>query len=303
MSITFDDGNTRFKDGSTPLNDTNLNKLLDLALQKISSRDRNIADIAVISRVDFSTLSEKNSNTLYFTFRRPLADYSWSEIAQISESGQAQERFIVGEKKDILLNTGEIITVKILGFNHDFIWDTANLFHTDKRAGVTFGMSNLLTEQQQRPEESGPFNQNSWFDVMFSQLPLELQAVIKDINKTRATEAFDGIIPILLPKKLFLFSAREIGNLVSLSNNPMLGIPPLTDEGTQYEYWRTVRDGTFPADRIKRLSNGAGVPNMWWLRAPIEGRNNVVSSVFNADGFFTTHLTHLLGGICLGFCI
>ena len=67
-----------------------------------------------------------------------FAGASWSTIKTLSEAGLASVVWSVGDEKEIILSTGEKITMVILGFNHD------NLTGGGK-AGVTLGMKNCLS--------------------------------------------------------------------------------------------------------------------------------------------------------------
>lgn len=187
-----------------------------------------------------------------------FADSDWATIAKISSSGQAQNVFSVGDEKTIELSTGEEITLVILGFDHD------NLVSGGK-AGMTIGMKNLLaTTYRMNATET---NNGGWgssemrtstMATLLSQLPSDLQGVIKQVDKkTMAGNSSSSITTT--SDKLFLLSRVEVDGT---ENSGYAG------EGTQYEYWKTVKDGTVGADRVKYLSNGSGAASNWWFRSP-----------------------------------
>ena len=93
--------------------------------------------------------------------------------------------------------------------------------------------------------------------------------------------------------KLFLFSQVEIDGTTSATYK---------DEGTQYEYWRTVKNGTVAADRIKKLSNGGGSANNWWLRAPSVSNTTAFRYIYST-GSVNSNGASVTYGVSFGFCI
>ena len=187
-----------------------------------------------------------------------FAESDWTTIAEESEKGNAQKYFAVGDEKTIVLTTGEEITLVILGFNHDDLTSGG-------KAGITIGMKELLATRYRMNSTST--NAGGWdesemrtttMQTLLRQLPYDLLAAIKSVNK-KATSGGTSTTIKTSSDKLFLFSEVEIDGTTTAG---------LAGEGTQYEYWKTVKDGTVAADRVKRLSNGGGSANAWWLRSP-----------------------------------
>lgn len=188
----------------------------------------------------------------------------WETINELIESGLAQTYFSVGDEKTIELTTGEQVTLVILGFNHDDLTSGG-------KAGMTIGMKNLLaTKYRMNATET---NNGGWgssemrtstMATLLSQLPSDLQGVIKQVDKkTMAGNSSSSITTT--SDKLFLLSRVEVDGT---ENSGYAG------EGTQYEYWKTVKDGTVGADRVKYLSNGSGAASNWWFRSPSPGYTN-----------------------------
>lgn len=218
---------------------------------------------------------------------------SWSDIAALSESGSADKYFSVGDEKTISLTTGEQVTLVILGFDHDDLTSGG-------KAGMTIGMKNLLATTY-RMNATGT-NAGGWDEsemrtstmaTLLSQLPSDLQGVIKQVNK-KATAGSQSTSITTSADKLWLLAEVEVDGTTSAG---------YADEGEQYEYWKTVKDGTVAADRIKYLSNGSGSANGWWLRSP-----NVSSSTY-FRGFGSTGVVGSYGGanvtrgVSFGFCV
>ena len=217
---------------------------------------------------------------------------SWSDIAALSESGSADKYFSVGDEKTISLTTGEQVTLVILGFDHDDLTSGG-------KAGMTIGMKNLLaTTYRMNATET---NAGGWDEsemrtstmaTLLSQLPSDLQGVIKQVNK-KATAGGASTSITTSADKLWLLAEVEVDGTTSAG---------YVDEGEQYEYWKTVKDGTAAADRIKYLSNGSGSANAWWLRSPhVSTSTNF--RVFYSTGGVSIYNAHTTRGVSFGFCV
>lgn len=218
---------------------------------------------------------------------------SWTKIAKISEAGVASEYFAVGDEKTIRLSTGEEITVVILGFNHDDLSDGSG------KAGITIGMKNLISTTY--PMNSTDTNEGGWdeselrtstISTLFSQLPSELQSVIKQVNK-KATAGGASKSITTSADKLWLLARVEVDGTTNEGDS---------DEGKQYEYWKTVKDGTVTTDRVKYLSNGSGDSYAWWFRSPFVNLSNSFYIV-NRQGFLASRFASLSAGVSFCFCV
>lgn len=221
-----------------------------------------------------------------------FAESDWATIAEESEKGNAQEHFAVGDEKTIELTTGEQVTLVILGFNHDDLTSGG-------KAGMSIGMKNLLATQYAM--NSSRTNVGGWdqskmrtetMQTLLSQLPSYLQAVIKNVDK-KATAGSEPTTITTSSDKLFLFSKVEIDGTTEAG---------YADEGEQYEYWKTIKDGTVIADKKKYLSNGSGSASNWWLRSPSVGSDTLFLCITSA-GYGFTGGANLDYGVSFGFCV
>ena len=217
---------------------------------------------------------------------------SWSDIAALSESGSADKYFSVGDEKTISLTTGEQVTLVILGFDHDDLTSGG-------KAGMTIGMKNLLATTY-RMNATGT-NAGGWDEsemrtstmaTLLSQLPSDLQGVIKQVNK-KATAGSQSTSITTSADKLWLLAEVEVDGTTSAG---------YADEGEQYEYWKTVKDGTVAADRIKYLSNGSGSARAWWLRSPNVSNSNSFRCIASAGDVANTDAISTRG-VSFGFCV
>ena len=217
---------------------------------------------------------------------------SWSDIAALSESGSADKYFSVGDEKTISLTTGEQVTFVILGFDHDDLTSGG-------KAGMTIGMKNLLATTY-RMNATGT-NAGGWDEsemrtstmaTLLSQLPSDLQGVIKQVNK-KATAGSQSTSITTSADKLWLLAEVEVDGTTSAG---------YADEGEQYEYWKTVKDGTVAADRIKYLSNGSGSANAWWLRSPYVSSSLGFRCIYSAGSVSNFYASNTRG-VSFGFCV
>ena len=217
---------------------------------------------------------------------------SWSDIAALSESGSADKYFSVGDEKTISLTTGEQVTLVILGFDHDDLTGGG-------KAGISIGMKNLLATKYRM--NATATNEGGWDEsemrtstmaTLLSQLPSDLQGVIKQVNK-KATAGGASTSITTSADKLWLLAEVEVDGTTSAG---------YADEGEQYEYWKTVKDGTVAADRIKYLSNGSGSANIWWLRSP-NVSNSTYFRAFTSTGVVNSGNVGTARGVSFGFCV
>lgn len=117
-----------------------------------------------------------------------LDSLSWAEIAEIAKAGRAACVFNIGDEKTITLSTGEKITLVILGFFHDTYYDSE--YDEDTSYTITFGMKNCLATRYQM--NASNTNVGGWesskmrtsvMPTLLSQLPADLQSVIKSVYK------------------------------------------------------------------------------------------------------------------------
>lgn len=222
-----------------------------------------------------------------------LDDADWATIALLSQNGTISDYYNVGDEKTITLSTGEQATLVIMGFNHDDLSDGSG------KAGVTFGMKNLLATSYRMNQSSS--NVGGWnnsvmstetMPALFNQLPLDLQAMVKSVNKKSMSGGRSTTI-ITSIDKIFLFARVEIDGTTTSG---------YAGEGTQYEYWKTVKDGTVAANRVKYLSNGSGSAAIWWLRSPYVSNGSYFMYIGQSGNISSSLASNALR-VCFGFCV
>lgn len=258
----------------------------------------NVTSLAIeggstITQLPYTFMVSRNTNITVTAVPKSFADYTWSEIDAACKAGLASTLFAVGDEKDIELSTGEVITVLILGFNHDDLSDGSG------KASMTIGMKNLLAtlyRMNATSTNAGGWDESemrtSTMATLLSQLPSDLQSVIKQVNK-KATAGGKSTSITTSADKLWLFSEVEVDGTTSAG---------YADEGKRYEYWKTVKDGTVAADRIKYSSNGSGSPYSWWLRSPDVSYSAYVR-IFSSTGGVNIGDAYNMRGVSFGFCV
>ena len=229
---------------------------------------------------------------MFETTGSDFASMPWGWIAALSEGGSASKYFSVGDEKTISLTTGEQVTLVILGFDHDDLTSGG-------KAGMTIGMKNLLATNYRMNTQAT--NEGGWDEsemrtstmaTLLSQLPSDLQSVIKQVNK-KATAGSKSTAITTSADKLWLLSEVEVDGLMR---------PGYAEEGKQYEYWKTVKDGTVKTDRIKYLSNGSGSAYIWWLRSScVDDTENFLN--FHLNGTLIYDYASFTRGVSFGFCV
>lgn len=224
--------------------------------------------------------------TITALFVKTLENSTWAEIAEISASGQAEKVFAVGDEKTIKLSTGEEITFCIMGFNHDDLSDGSG------KAGITLGMKHLLHYRYEM-NHLGASNAGGWNSSLmrtqrmvelFSQLPEDLQEIVKAVNKKSSAGSQSSEI-ITSSDKLWLFSYTEITGSTEAV---------YADEGTQYAYYKRGNS------TIKRLDNGAGDRSSWLTRSAVLSGNTSFETI---DFMYVSDVTSYKYGVCFGMCI
>lgn len=243
---------------------------------------------------NFSTDIVTANTTLYAkwiempTIGTPLESFTWEQIAYISEHGQADTYFDIGDTKNITIFTSEILTMQIYDFNHDDKSDRSG------KAGITFGMKNLMGPEFSM--NSGATNAGGWDSSnmrnlilssnIYNTMASDLKSSIKNVDKRAAVGSMTATIKVS-SDKLFLFSEMEIAGTTSFSS---------PGEGVMYPIF------TNPASRAKKLSNGSGSAVSWWLRSPLSLTYDAFDTI-NEIGYVGYISSNYGQGICFGFAI
>ena len=181
---------------------------------------------------------------------------SWKTIKWLSTNGVIKNFYNIGDEKIITLTNGKSLKCTILGFNHD---ETPN----GDKLGATFGAITAFNggkyPMNETNSNSGGFTsssfKNSTMTTILQLMPQDLKDKMAIVKKSAAMNVdFSSSFT----SKIWPFAEVEIDGTSEA---------PYKDEGKQYEYWKTVKDGTISADRIIQIYPGGGAGQNWWLRS------------------------------------
>ena len=207
-----------------------------------------------------------------------LANNDWATIAQIAETGKAQDYWNIGDTINIQVGD-ELLEFAIMDFYHDDKSDKSG------KANITFGMTGLMADKHNMNSTDtnvGSFVGSEMYtylkNTVLPSMPQELQNAIKPVNK-RTSAGNKSTEVQVSPMSIWLFSAVEVG----LSSSHVA-----SDEGIAYPYYTSTA----------RQKGGA-----WWLRSP-----DVISSTsfcgVGADGtLYYSSPPVASWGVSFGFCI
>lgn len=224
---------------------------------------------------------------------RVLADDSWETISEISKSGNPEMYYNIGDTKDVTLTTGEVITLQIIGFNHDVLSDGSGY------AGITFQMKNLLATTYKINNSNT--NVGGWESSVvrtrlqtdgdiYKTIPDDIKAVIRPVDKITSVGNKSTNLKVS-SDYAFLLSEIEIFGTASYS---------VAGEGKRYDYYASYANAN--ARRIKYLSNGSGSASYWWTRSPsikYNGDHCFVDSIGSINFYGASNSN----GISLAFCV
>lgn len=216
-----------------------------------------------------------------FVVGATLNDTTWENINMVSKLGMAKQFWSVGDTKTISVN-GTNYEFQIIGFNHD-----------DKtaggKAGITFQMVDCLSTTYNM--NSSNTNNGGWknsairsrMSTFLSQLPSDLQSVIKAVNKLVSVGNNTSTIETV-SDKLFLLSEVEIFGSTTYS---------FAGEGSQYDWYKAGNT------KVKKVKGSA---NYWWERSPYSGDTDYFCAV-GSSGTANNGNASFSTGVSFGFCV
>ncbi len=282
VSVLFANGNT--SDASTLNINSTGSKQMWIQGERISEKVIEAGDLLhlVYDGTYYRILSvDRVSDWTPPTF----AEATWDDVEMLSARGDAASYWSIGDIKSVTLSTGEIISVRIEDFEHDTLSEGGT-------AGITFGMVNCLNVTKKMNKSSS--NSSGWgnsvmhnfMETMKGQLPDDLQAVIKTVNKI-TQEGNQSSNLVTTEDDLWLFSYTEAGCVSNNMNSP-------GGEGMAYPLF--VSD----ASRIKTVD---GATSYWWLRSPCLSTTSCFCYVYDDGNEGVNGSANDTNGVCVGFCV
>lgn len=182
----------------------------------------------------------------------PLSDWTWEQIVALSNSGiDPQNYFSVGDEKDLILTTGEVVPVVIGDFYHNTITGTS------KKAPIAFTFKNCLNTKYAMNGSrtnaggwDGSVMRNTQMPAILNTFPAELIAdgAIKYVD-VLASAGGKSTSLVTSSDRLRLHSIVELG--LDSAND-------VSGEGTKYAYYTS-------GNKVKTINGEASI---YWTRSP-----------------------------------
>jgi hypothetical protein len=240
-------------------------------------------------------------------FSRVFSENSPATISAVSAqisannmtSAQVEETYgwKIGDTKDITLSTGEVIQMRIIGFNHDDKSDGSG------KAGFTLDMTHCLATKavmNTSGDNAGGYPEsdlrNTTFTTIRQTIPQDWLDVIKKVNKKSANGGGSNYSKVVTSSEdLFLLSEIEVFGSKDFAEQG-------AREGSQYEYFIDTSN----TDRIKKYdTNGDGVVDTattWMLRSARENYTGYYCGVSSSGGR-SSNIAKNRFGVSFAFCI
>jgi hypothetical protein len=219
-----------------------------------------------------------------------LEAYTWAEIAAISESGEAQNKFFLGDTKTFTTTDGKTYTAQIIGFNHD------DLTSGSGKAGISFLMTNataetyaMTTKGYDSTGRGGCWEHSNLRTItnntIYGSFPDELKAAIKTVKKL-SRQSFGPVVreKIATNDNCWILSVGEVDD----SNY-------LYEDGTEYQF-------------LQEHPSVLVCSSACWLRSGSSSNSNYMTKIYAGGTLPTTGSTLAAGGttklpLRFGFCI
>lgn len=223
-----------------------------------------------------------------------LSGASWAEIDAFAKVGAASQVFQRGDKKTVNLSGIGNMTLEIADFDHDFLSGSTGA----ARAPITFITKDLLYTTYQMNSTStnvGGFPssalQSTLNGTIFNALPADLRSVVKTCykwygtgNGTENGKWWGGKLWLPLSAELFESPAYAPSTEVA------------TGGARQYPIF------TSNTSRIKKMNNGSGVAQWYWLASPYASDATGFCGVGSDDAGNYGSASDS-GGVCFGLCV
>lgn len=224
----------------------------------------------------------------------PLNDLSWAQIDTLGAAGVLGKIFALGDTKDVTLSGIGTMALQIADFDHDYLSGAT----TAKKAAVTFLCKNLLYQTYQMNSSDtnrGGFPSSALCSTLngslYNSLPSDLKSVIKTAYKwygtgNNTTNGKWSGHKLWLPLTFEMFGESSYSTATERT----------TGNARQYPIF------TNNASRIKKMNNGGGSAQWYWLASPSASTSTNFCLVYS-DG--SSNYVYASGGIgvCFGLCV
>ena len=258
-----------------------------------------------------------------------LNNNSWETIKKVSDAGQGENYWSVGDRKEVTLNgtvghlslSNATIYAFIIGFNHNASVEGANRIHFQlAKTALSGGKDVCLCDSSydSRVSTTGHFSMNSsqtnsggwnssqmrtnicgtslsnYSGTIIAVIPAALRAVLKSVTKytdNLGGGSYPSVSNITATTDyFFLLSEYEVFGSISYANSHE------SSKQAQYSYYSAGNS------KIKYKHNGTSTAAVWWLRSPVSTYSDRFVRV-RENGRIDYAYANFSVGFAPGFCV
>ena len=182
----------------------------------------------------------------------PLSDWTWKQIVELANSGEnPQNYFSVGDEKDLILTTGEVVPVVIGDFYHNTITGT------NTKAPIAFTFKNCLNTKYAM--NGSRTNSGGWDGSVMrnTQMPAILNTFPAELIADGAIKYVD-VLASAGGKSTSLVTSSDRLRLHSIAELGLDSANDVSGEGTKYAYYTS-------GNKVKTINGEASI---YWTRSP-----------------------------------
>ena len=182
----------------------------------------------------------------------PLSDWTWKQIVELANSGEnPQNYFSVGDEKDLILTTGEVVPVVIGDFYHNTITGT------NTKAPIAFTFKNCLNTKYAM--NGSRTNSGGWDGSVMrnTQMPDILNTFPAELIADGAIKYVD-VLASAGGKSTSLVTSSDRLRLHSIAELGLDSANDVSGEGTKYAYYTS-------GNKVKTINGEASI---YWTRSP-----------------------------------
>ena len=182
----------------------------------------------------------------------PLSDWTWKQIVELANSGEnPQNYFSVGDEKDLILTTGEVVPVVIGDFYHNTITGTST------KAPIAFTFKNCLNTKYAM--NGSRTNSGGWDGSVMrnTQMPAILNTFPAELIADGAIKYVD-VLASAGGKSTSLVTSSDRLRLHSIAELGLDSANDVSGEGTKYAYYTS-------GNKVKTINGEASI---YWTRSP-----------------------------------
>ena len=257
-----------------------------------------------------------------------LNNNSWETIKKVSDAGQGENYWSIGDRKAVTLNgtvghlslSNATIYAFIIGFNHNASVEGTNRIHFQLGKTALSGGTDVALcdgKYNSKVSETGYFSMNSsgtnsggwnssqmrtkicgtslssYSGTIIAVIPAALRAVLKSVTKYTDNTGGGSTAASAVTATtdyFFLLSEYEVFGSISYANSNE------SSKQAQYAYYSAGNS------KIKYKHNGTSTDALWWLRSR-NARNSYRFVRVSADGTVDYLNANYSVGFAPGFCV